>query len=88
MLGASIHLMYVPYFEEKLIIFTIMWDKFSSWPSLPVKKKIKNLKFLGFVHKIHLKPIYIYLYIKTSILSFNVEIDLIKQQCRFLCCSF
>lgn len=42
MLGATIHLMYVPYFEEKLliIIFTIMWDKFSSWLSLPVKKNI------------------------------------------------
>lgn len=42
MLGATIHLMYVPYFEEKLIIFTIMWDKFSSWPSLPVKNKLKK----------------------------------------------
>lgn len=52
MLGATIHLMYVPYFEEKFIIFTIMWDKFSSWPSLPVKKIYLKTEILRMCHRI------------------------------------
>lgn len=52
MLGATIHLMYVPYFEEKLIIFTIMWDKFSSWPSLPEKIFFLKTEILSMCHRI------------------------------------
>lgn len=40
MLGVIIYLMYVFYFEEKLIIFIIMWDKFFFWLSFFVKKNI------------------------------------------------
>lgn len=42
MLGVIIYLMYVFYFEEKLIIFIIMWDKFFFWLSFFVKKIFKN----------------------------------------------